>query len=201
MTPIPVSKFVDSGSAKHLCLIIGLACLAAFTLNFLSIAFPLDPLSDEWRLGLFQQIGDRSIVLLLGTALTLYSVMGNRRLLQRVSIACLFVGVLFHLSCLLVVHDSIFLRERAVRHISEQATQLQDQLQSSQDKLQSPSNTPVTITPDQIDQAFQEVSGRAEALKQQAQEGILRTSIVSLGNLIIAGVGLVGMGRFGLKRR
>lgn len=196
MTPIPASKFMDASSAKPLCLLVGLACLAAFTLNFLSIAFPLDPGSIQWRLGLLQQTGDRSIVLLLGMALTLYSMIGNRRMLQRFSIACLLIGILFHLSCLSVVRDSILLKEQAIRNISVQADQLKDRLQSTQ----AQPDAPVAVTPEQIKQAFQEIAARSESLQQQAQDTILRTSIVSLGNLIIAGVGLIGLGRFGLRR-
>ncbi len=196
MKSISTPNFIDTSSTKSICLIVGLTCLAGFGLDFLALALPPNLLELQWRLTLLQQTGDRSIILLFGAALTLYAVLGNRRLLKQLAFGCLIAGIIFHLSCILLIQDSITLKNQAVRNISDQVAQVQTRAQEAQENPDLASN----VTPEQIEQAYQQIVTQAESLKQNTQLSITKAAIVSLGNLLIVGLGLISLGRFGLKR-
>jgi hypothetical protein len=195
MENISNSKFIDTYGAKSICLIVGSTLFSGFILNLLALGLPPNIFEIQWRINLLQQVGDRSIILLIAVALIMYGVLENRRLLRQVALACLIVGIISHLSCILVIRDSLVLKEQTIRNISEQATQLQTQLQEAQDSSESG-----TVTSSEIEQAFQQITGQAELLKQSAQTGITKAGIVGLGNFLIVGFGLIGLGRFGLRR-
>lgn len=182
-----------SGS-RQICLIVGLVCLAGFLVDMLAIGMPLSPFDLAWRIGFLQQMGDRSIILLFGTALLLYSQLANRRLSRPLSLILLGVGVAFILSSVLVIRDSTVLKDQALNNISAQAQQIQTQIEAGRNN----SSLPSEITPKQLDEASQQISSRAEQLKQNAQTGITKAGLGSIGNLIVVGLGLVGLGRFGL---
>ena len=181
-------------NAKRLCLIVGLTCLGGFVIDMISIGLPFSPFNLQWRVGILQQLGDRSIILSFGSALLLYSQMGNRRLAKPLSLICLGVGVAFMLSCILVIRDGLILQDQAVSNISTQAQQLQEQIEQSKGSPELPEN----ITPEQFKQAAAQVEGQAAQLKQNAQTGITKAGLASTGNLIVVGLGLIGLGRFGL---
>lgn len=195
MTTIPAQNFGSSYSGKALCRIVGAACLAGFMLDILTIAFPPSITNIAWRISFLQQVGDRSIVLLFGMALMMYGVLDTRLLRKRFAFFCLALGVVFGLSSILVITDSVRFREQAVNTISSQAATLQTQIQQA--KTNPPANA--NITPELIQKASQEVTSRAESAKQSTQANILKTSVSSIGNLIIVGLALVGLGQYGAR--
>lgn len=180
--------------AKQICLIVGLVCLAGFFIDALAIGMPLNLFDLPWRVNFLQQIGDRSIVLLFGVALFLYSQLGNRRLTKPLSLLCLGVGVAFMLSCILVVRDSLILKDQSLNAISTQLEQLQSQIETTRNS----SEIPPEVTLEQFDIAAQQLTGQAEQLRQNTSNQITKSGIASIGNLIVVGAGLIGLGRFGL---
>lgn len=192
-----ISSFPGSHTAKNISLIVGLTCLAGFIVDMVSLGVPPNPMSLEWRMSFLQQVSDRSIILVFGIALFMFGSFDSKRTLRQLGIFCLVVGVLFQLACILVIRDSIILQQQALNNISNQASQLQTQIQQST----SNPNAPQNITPEQVQQATQLVTTQAESLKQNARTGITRASIASIGNLIVVGLGMLGLGRYGLQRR
>jgi hypothetical protein len=190
----PAIDIPSSFGAKQICLIVGLACLAGFGVDILAIGLPPNPFDLQWRVGFLQQLGDRSIILLFGSALLLYSQLGNRRLTKPLSLIFLGVGVAFMLSCILVIRDGLILQNQAADNIALQAQQLQTQIEASKSRP----DLPAAITSEQFIQAEQQVTSQADQLRQTARTGITKVGLASMGNLIIAGLGLVGLGRFGL---
>ncbi len=197
MASVSAPNFLGSYSARGLCRIVGFTCLAGFVIDMLAIALPPDPLAIEWRINFLQQLGDRSIILLFGAALLLYGNIDGRRWLKQMALACLIIGILFHISCILVIRDSAIIRQQAIETISNQATQLQTQIEQSQSNL----NTATRVTPEQIQQASQRVTSQAQTLQANARTGVFKAGLASIGNLVVVGLGLIGLGRFGLRLR
>jgi predicted PurR-regulated permease PerM len=192
-SPPPINPFI----AKNLCRIVGITCLAGFFLDLVALGLPPNPLAIEWRMNFLQQMGDRSIILLFGSALVFYSNLGNQRLLKQFALVCLMVGVLFQIACVLIIHDSTMLQQQAMAKITTQADQLQTQLDQT---LKNP-NITQKLTPEQVEQAPQMIASRVEALKQNAQTSITKAGISSVGNLVIVGLGLISLGRYGMRLR
>lgn len=207
MTSMPRPRTSNQGQAygpprhsligKNICFIVGLTCIAGFLLDVLVLGTPPNPLALEWRVGFLQQIGDRSIVFLFGVALLLYSIFDNSRIKRFLSLFCLAIGVAFLLSSLLIIRDSLILKDQAFRSISAQEEQIQTQIEDSKNSGQLPPN----VSPDQLNQASQEVTTRAQDAKQSTVQGITKAGMSSLGNSVVVGMGLIGLGRTGMKRR
>lgn len=197
MVPISAQQGAAPQTAKTICRIVGLTCLAGFAIDMLALGLPPNPLDIQWRIGFLQQMGDRSIVLFLGVALTMFGYMESRKILRQLAMFSLIAGIVFQLSCILVLRDSLTAQNVAVNTIRNQASQLQTQIKEAE---QNPSAAP-DITPEQLRQASDLITGRAEELKQNARTGLLRTGLASMGNLIIIGLGLISLGRFGLRLR
>ena len=194
MTTVSSQNLAPAYSANGLCRIVGVACIAGFIFDVLALVFPPAVGNVEWRISLFQQIGDRSIILLFGLALLMYGSLETRRLRKRLAIACLVLGVLFNLSCVLVIRDGLSFQERAVNTISAQASTLQNQIQAVQ-----PGSTQgkVKVTAEDIQKASQALTQQASTLKQNAKTGIVKTSLSSIGNLVIVGLALIDLGQYG----
>jgi hypothetical protein len=133
----------------------------------------------------------------LGTALLLYSSLDYRAWRKQLAMLCLILGVVFQLSCILVIRDSFSLNDIAVKNINVQASQVQSQIESAKT---NPKATP-EITPEQLDKASQLVNTRAGSLKENAKTGILKTGVAIVGNLVVVGFALIGLGRYGLRPR
>lgn len=195
MASISNQNFVGSYNPKPLCQIVGLACIAGFLIDVLALTFPPAFANLEWRVGFLQQFSDRSVILLFGLALFMYGLMDARAWRKRLAMGCLALGVVFLLSSVLVIRDGMALQELATNNISTRAAQLQTQLQDTK------SNPEVAgkITSDQLNQVAQQVTNQATSLKQNAQTGILKTGVASVGNFIVVGLALIGMGRYGAR--
>ena len=182
---------------KNLCQIVGFACLAGFIVDLLVLAVPPNPMSVEWRVSIFQQMSDRSVILLFGIALTLYGSLDNPRVKQPISLASLLLGVFFSLCCILVIHDGITLQQGAINTINNQAAQVQTQIQQAQ------TNPPPNLkaTPDQLKLASKQVKTQADTLTQTTRTTTIKTTFGSVGNLLAVGVGLISLGRYGSRVR
>lgn len=194
----PTSNASGSYGAKGICQIVGFVCLAGFIVDMLVLGLPPQVGNVQWRIGVVQQMSDRSIILLLGSALLIFGNLDNRRWLKRFSTFCLAVGVIFFLTSLLVIADGLKFQQQAVSNISTQASQLQTQIQNAQT---NPSATGENITAEDINRASQLLNRQADTLKQNAKQTALKTGVASLGNLILVGLGLVSLGRYGMRLR
>jgi predicted PurR-regulated permease PerM len=144
-----------------------------------------------------QQLSDRSIVLLFGTALLMYGSLELRALRKRLALASLIVGIVFLLSCVLVIRDSLTAHAIAVRNINLQAEQVQSQIQTAKENPNPTRN----LTLEQLQQASDVLTQRVGNLKEGTKTNLLRTAIGIVGNLIVIGVALIGLGRYGMRPR
>lgn len=195
MTTISTQNFVGSYNPKGLCRIVGVACLAGFLVDMFALTFPLAIGSLEWRIGLLQQLGDRAIILLFGLALVMYGVVDFRRWRRRLALFCLVLGVIFNLSSILVIRDGIAFQQQAMTNISNQATQAQSQIQKAQS---NPGAVP-NVTPEQLKQLSQVVNNQVTTLKESAKTTTLKTGVSGVGNLVIVGLAMIGLGQYGAR--
>lgn len=182
---------------KQLCLIVGLTCLAGFLIDVVVIGAPPEPFSLEWRISFLQQTGDRSIVLLFGIALLMYGLFDNRAIKRTIGFVCLVIGVAYVLSCVLVIRDTLILRNQAIQTISNQEQQIQERVEAASSLDELPEN----ITLEQLQQASQQIASRSDSIKRNTRQEISKMGVSSIGNLVAVGLGLIGLGRLGLKRR
>ena len=169
--------------------------MSGFLINLLVLMVPPAPFDLAWRVSFLEQVGDRSLILLFGSALLLYSQLSNRRVIRRLSFVLLGVGVALLLSSVLVVRDTLILQEQMIGNIGTQSAQLQSQIEARR----SQPEVTADITAAQFEQASQALASQADVLKRNTRSGLTRAGLVSIGNLSIVGMGLVGLGRFGLS--
>lgn len=193
-SPTPNASY----GAKAICQIVGLVCLLGFLMGMLILALPPQLGNVEWRISIIQQMSDRSIVLFIGAALLIFGNIENRRWLKRISTLCLITGVIFFLSCLLVIADGLKLQQQAITNISNQASQLQTQIQNAQD---NPSAVGENVTSEDLREASRLLANQTSSLKQNAKATVLKTGAASIANLIVVGLGLVSLGRYGINLR
>lgn len=184
----------STSSGQSLCIIVGLACLAGFIVDIAILGLPPDPFNIQWRIKLLQQVGDRSIVLLFGLALTMYGVLYKRSIRKQLALICLAIGVMFSVSGILAAHDSLKFQDMTLVRIANQENQVRSQIESVQD---NPTDIPPELTPEILDQATQELSVRADSIKKNATTGIIKFGASSISNLIVTGCALIALGRFG----
>ena len=158
-------------------------------------AFPPAPGVLEWRVGFLQQLGDRSIILLFGLALTLYSNLEERVVRKYLVMGCLGLGVAYILLSVLAIRDGVSLNSQADLQISAKASQIQTQLQD----VQANPKPNLKVTPEQLEQAGKLLKQQTTTLKDNATKGVLKTSVSSVGNLIVIGLGLLGLGQYGAR--
>lgn len=180
-----------------ICQIIGYACIIAFILNMLLLLLPPQFQDTAWRTNFLQQFSDRSIILLFGCGLVMAGIWDNPPRQRQLSLVCLFLGGIYLITCLLVVRDTIALRQLSIVNIDAQEAQVQTQLQEAQSK----STDGKPLTPEEIKRATKELSEQVATAKQNAQTTVIKTGINILINLTVVGLGLIGLGRFGLKAR
>ncbi|GAP97357.1 HpsJ-like protein, cyanoexosortase C-associated [Leptolyngbya sp. NIES-2104] len=190
---IALGSDVESSRAKRLCRIVGSACLIAFLVDFLVVVFPVNLGEASWRLGTLQQIGDRSIVVLFGLALLIYGV-ERRKVLRSIALMCFAIGIAFLLFCPVVAQDSLSLQRQAFDRIGSQASQISSRLQA----IQENPNAAAKVTPEQLEQASQQLNTRTTTAKQAANNSIFKSGFLSVGNFAVIGVTLLMLGRYGL---
>lgn len=182
-----------SGPGESILRIVGLACCVGFLIDIAVLAFPLSFGNIEWRIGMLQQIGDRSIILLFGSACLLFSSLNTRQLRKPIALLSLAVGVFFLVSSIVAIRDGSSFNKKATEAITSQASAVQKQL----DEAKADASLAPNVTPEQMQQAEQELQLRADAMQKQAKLGMLKKSSSSVGNLLITGFGLIALGRVG----
>ena len=190
---------VPSGNSligKNICLTVGLTCIAGFVVDLLVLGTPPDPFALEWRVNFLQQTGDRSIIFSFWRRTAALRYFDNRHLKRSLSLFCLAIGVAFLLSSLLVIRDSLTLKDQAFKHIGTQ----EEQIQSHIDASQASGDLPPEMSLEQIQQASQEITSHAEHAKQSTSQGITKAGMSSLGNFVVVGMGLSWARPIGMKR-
>ncbi|MGP1384427.1 MAG: HpsJ-like protein, cyanoexosortase C-associated [Thainema sp.] len=182
-------------SAKSLCRLVGFTCIAGFLVDLTAIAIPVQLGNIQWRVGFLQQLSDRSIILLFGLALLMYSIVEMRNIRRQLALLCLALGVMFIFSCVLVVRDNTKMRDMTITQINDQAASIQTQI----DETRNSPNPDSRITPENIEQASVLLKEQVATLTENAETGLLKTSLASIGNLILVGMALLGIGRYGLR--
>jgi hypothetical protein len=192
MANIPTQPSTGLGG-QAIARIVGFSCLFGFLADVIALALPFGS-GAAWRATLLQQMGDRSIVLLIGLALLVYGFWENSSLRKPFSYAALGVGVLFLLSSILVIRDGLTLQSQTIEQINQQATQLQTQIEEGR-------NNPdfaATATPEDFTQALQALDSQAATLRQNAKTSLTKASLSSVSNLVVIGIGLLSLGRVGI---
>jgi predicted PurR-regulated permease PerM len=184
-------------NGRSLFRIVSFACIAGFLLDIMAIAFPLKLGELAWRVGFLQQIGDRSIILLLGLVFLMLGSLEMRNLRKQVAMVSLGLGLAFMLSGVIGIKDAVSLQKQTATSITAQSTQLQERIQQAKEK--PPANA--KVTPELIDQAMKQVTDRTADAQKTAQTQILKTGLSSVGNLFIVGLAMIGIGRYGMRAR
>jgi hypothetical protein len=192
-TSVPVSY-----SAKGICQIVGLACLLGFVVDMLVFGLPANPGSLDWRTALMQQISDRSIIILFGAALLMFGSIDHRRWVIRFSTGCIILGTLYCVSSILVVADSLTLHQRTVSQISAQELQVKQQINNAQ---ANPSALGANVTAETLNQAAQQLGSQAQTAKRNSRTNTVKLAASSVGNLVVVGIGMISLGRFGMRLR
>jgi hypothetical protein len=205
---------VSSYSPKSLCQIVGYACLAGFAIDMLVLTLPPSLGNPQWRAGIIQQVADRSIILLFGTALLIFGLSG-RALLKQFSRLCMLLGAVFLLLCPLVIADTAKLQAQAISDITAQASQAQAQIEKVKadpsalgtliERAKADPNADKSVT---IEKLQAELEARAQSIPTQTNTATQRTRTESIkvgvrivGNLIVVGIGLISLGRYGMRSR
>lgn len=192
----PGNAAEGSYSFQNVARIIGLVCIFGFFFDMLVLAVPPQG-GVEWRIGLVQELANRSIILLLGLGLFIFGSAGkNRGRLRLVSKLSMGIGVLFFLLCLLSVVDSIRLSQQSATAISTQESQLQTQIKTAR---ANPAGLPENIDLAALDKASKQLTQQAKTLKNDAKRTVFKAGISNIGNLLIVGAGLLGLGRSGMR--
>ncbi len=119
-------------NVREACLIIGITSLVIFIFNILALALAAEPGSVEWRANFLDQLGNRSIAPLFGFALIIYGFSDNYTLRISLAFFCLMSGILFHMVCFLVIHDTLTIQQQASDNIAQQAKQFISQIEAGQ---------------------------------------------------------------------
>lgn len=188
---------VSSYSPKSICQIVGYACLAGFAIDMLVQILPPHPGDTQWRVGIIQQVADRSIILLFGTALLIFGLSG-RALLKQFSRLCLLIGAIFFLLCPLVIADTAKLQTQAISGITAQASQAQAQIDKAK---ANPSALREGITMEQLQAISQSIPSKTNEATQNARTASIKAGVAIVGNLLVVGVGMVSLGRYGMRSR
>jgi|GEM_PF-1363336 len=182
----------DNTFVHKLCLIIGLASIAGFLVDFTVAALPPQPLEATWQLEIVRLAADRSLVWLIGLGLLAFTLRDNPALKRPFSLFCLLLGVIYLLLCIPAFQSTVFLRENANQNISQQASQTLEQLQAVQAE---PPEGGQAITPEQIQDATQQVNLQAETLRRNARQRLYKSLAITLGNLVVAGIAAIALSR------
>ena len=176
--------------------IVGFTCVAGFIADIAVAAMPVMLKSEQWRMTLLQQIGDRSIILLFGLALLALGYAGKRLWSKRIGLVSYIIGLFLLLSCIAFTKDSLTLQKFTNSTVDNQIAEIQTEFQQ---RTQSPDRQS-QVTPEQIQAATAQLSLQAESYKQNIKTTTVRASLSALSNLLIMGVAFVSLGRYCLRR-
>jgi hypothetical protein len=175
--------------------IVGIACIVGFAIDILVAAFPLNPGSLEWRVGFLRQLSDRSIVPMIGLGFLMFACMDARTLRKQLGYVGMATGVLCLMLGVLAIRDGVTLQSETLKTINGRASQVQQQIQEAQAKPPAGAK----ITPQDVEQAMKQIEERSQAMQTNAKGSILKTGANSVGNLVVVGLALIGLGRYGVR--
>jgi len=184
-------------SPKAICRIVGFTCLLGFTIDVLLLTLPPSIQNPQWRVSVLQQIGDRSIVLLFGMAL-LIGGLDSRRWLKQLSRVSLGIGILYFLLAPFVVSDTMKLQQQAVNDITAKATQVQSQISTAK---ADPTRLGPNVTLADLERASAEITTQVNEAQKSAVTTSVKAGVSVVGNLVVIGCGLIGLGRYAMRAR
>lgn len=199
MTSLPARRGASPAlysPSQSLSIIVGLACLTGFLVDIVILSVPPDPFNVQWRIGVLQQVGDRGIVLLFGLSLLTYGLLDHRSLRKKLALICLLLGVAFSLSGILVVRDSLHFQALTLTNITNQQAQVRTQIETAR---ANPAAVSPNLTPEALQQASQLLDEQANTIKKNTRTGVLKAGAGSVGNLVVLGIALIGVGRFATR--
>ena len=185
-------------SPASFCRIIGFVCIAGFMVDILAFALPVAFDNLEWQINMLQQISDRSIILLFGIALILYSSLHHRPWRKSLVATCLTLGVVYLFLAIFFVSSSIQLQNQSEQQINLKTSQMQSQIQSQLQEAESNKTNPKP-TPEQIEQAKQQIDRQSELLKGNTKIATVKRGLAGAGNFLVVGIGLIALGQCGAK--
>ena len=195
--PYPTTKSATPSSGNSPYRILGTACIGAFLIDMLLIAIGPGMGSLEWRVQFLKSLGDRSIVFLLGTAFMMIGTADMRSIRKQLSIACLALGMGFLLLTGLSIWDASVLQKQTTTAVTTQTSQLEDQIQKAKDQSLP---TGGKVTAEQIQQALDRLSNQSAAAQKEATTQVIKTGASSAGNLMVVGIAMIALGRYGMRR-
>lgn len=184
-------------SAKNISKIVGLVCAIGFVFDMLLLALPPQLGNVTWRIGLEQEFANRSIIFLFGMALLIFSGVGiakGKGRLILTSRLSMIAGVLFFLISLVAVADSIQLQKQALGNIDLRETEIQQQLRQAEE---NPEQLREGISVEDLGRIGEELTRQAEERRNNARRAAVKTAVSNVGNLLLVGAGLIGLGRSG----
>jgi len=188
---------IGLSSPRTICQIVGYVCLIGFLLDLCVLILPPDVLNLQWRIGIIQQVSDRSIIFLFGMALISFGATG-RRLLKQISRICLVIGALLLLACPLVIRDAVQLQQQAVNTITSQSSQAQQQIDQAK---ADPKAVGENVTIEQLQTISQQLTDKANTLMQSARTSSVKTGAGIISNLLVVGLGMLALGRYLMRSR
>lgn len=190
----PTFQEPNSGSAgQTIARIVGLICVVGFIADVLGLVLPPGS-GASWRFGVLQQVGDRSIVFLLGIALLIYGCWESQLRRKPLSYAALGLGVAYLLTCVLVISDGLKVQSQATANIGQRVEQLQNRIQQSRNNPEISAKA----KPQDFDNALKSIESQAYTASENAKNTVTKSSIVIASNFLIVGLGLLSLGRFGI---
>lgn len=190
----PTFQEPNSGSAgQTIARIVGLICVVGFIADVLGLVLPPGS-GASWRFGVLQQVGDRSIVFLLGIALLIYGCWESQLRRKPLSYAALGLGVAYLLTCVLVISDGLKVQSQATANIGQRVEQLQNRIEQSRNNPEISAKA----KPQDFDNALKSIESQAYTAAENAKNTVTKSSIVIASNFLIVGLGLLSLGRFGI---
>ena len=186
-------------SANNIAKIVGLVCAIGFFFDMLILVLPPQLGNVTWRIGMEQEFANRSVIFLFGMALLIASgvgiAKGKGRLLITSRIS-LVAGVAFFLISLLAIADAIQLQNQALGNIDDRESQIQQQLRDAE---QNPESLREGVNVEDLQRISEELTRQAEERRNNARRAAVKTAVSNVGNLLLVGAGLIGLGRGGSR--
>ncbi|NJM47022.1 MAG: hypothetical protein HC860_13405 [Alkalinema sp. RU_4_3] len=175
--------------------IVGIACIVGFAIDILIAALPMNPGALEWRVGFLRQLSDRSVVPMIGLGFLMFACMDARALRKQLGYVGMAAGVICLMLGVLAIRDGVTLQNETLKTINGRAAQVQQQIQEAQSKPPAGAK----ITPQDVEQAMKQIEERSQTMQSNAKGNILKTGANSVGNLVVVGLALIGLGRYGVR--
>ncbi|OKH10832.1 hypothetical protein [[Limnothrix rosea] IAM M-220] len=186
-------------SAKNIAKIVGLVCTIGFIFDMLILFLPPQLGNVTWRIGIEQEFANRSIIFLFGIALLAFSGVGvakGKSRLLLISRTSLIAGIAFFLISLIAIADAVQLQNQALGNIDNRESEIQQQIRDAE---RNPENLREGVNVEDLQRISDELTRQAEERRNRARRAAVKTAVSNVGNLILVGAGLIGIGRSGSR--